>query len=85
MPEQEIGTVVHFFGGPSVAIVKLTEGELAVGDTVRFQGHTTDFTETVASMELDHQQVSRATAGQEVAVKVASRVRPHDKVLKVTP
>jgi putative protease len=53
-----------------------------VGDSVRFQGHTTDFTETVSSMELDHQQVSRATEGQEVAVKVASRVRPHDKVLK---
>ncbi len=82
MPEQEIGTVVHFFGGPSVAIVKLTTGELAVGETVRFHGHTTDFTEAVSSMQVDHQPVSKAMPGQEVAVKVASRVRVHDKVLK---
>ncbi|MGH7645196.1 MAG: translation elongation factor-like protein, partial [Gemmatimonadales bacterium] len=79
MPEQEIGTVVHFFGGPSVAIIKLTAGELAVGDTVRFHGHTTDFTEAVSSMEVNHQQVSRAAVGEEVAVKVVSRARPHDK------
>lgn len=83
MPEQEIGTVVHFFKGPSVAVVKLTTGELAVGDTVRFLGHTSDFTETVTSMEVEHQKVQRATAGDEVAIQVVSRARPHDKVLRV--
>ena len=51
MPEQLIGTVVHFFKGPSVAVVRLTDGELAVGDRVRFHGHTTEFTEQVNSME----------------------------------
>jgi len=31
MPEQLVGTVTHFFKGPSVAIVRLSEGEVAVG------------------------------------------------------
>src|SRR6266702_1208113 len=32
MPEQPVGTVVHYFKGPSVAVVRVTAGELAVGD-----------------------------------------------------
>jgi translation initiation factor IF-2 len=84
MPEQLIGTVVHYFKGPSVAIVRLTEGELAVGETVRFHGHTTEFTAPVTSMELNHQRVERAKAGEEVAIQVADRARQHDQVFKVT-
>ncbi|HEX4575700.1 MAG TPA: hypothetical protein VH158_11250 [Gemmatimonadales bacterium] len=85
MPEQLVGTVVHYFKGPGVAIVRLAEGELTVGDRVRFHGHTTDFTEQIASMELDHKKADRAGAGQEVAIKVNDRARQHDQVFKVTP
>ncbi len=84
MPEQRIGTVVHFFKGPSVAIVRLTDGELAVGDRVRFHGHTTEFTEQVNSMEVDHKKVERAKVGEEVAIQVTDRARQHDQVFKVT-
>ena len=84
MPEQLIGTVVHYFKGPSVAVVRLTDGELAVGDRVRFHGHTTEFTEQVTSMEVDHTNVERAKAGEEVAIQVTDRTRHHDQVFKVT-
>lgn len=84
MPEQEIGVILHYFAGPSVAVVKLTAGELALGDSVRIVGHTSDFTETVTSMEVDHKKVDRAVAGTEVAIQVVSRARPHDRVLKVS-
>jgi translation initiation factor IF-2 len=84
MPEQLIGTVVHYFKGPSVAVVRMTEGELAVGDRLRFHGHTTEFTEQVTSMEVNHQKVQRARAGEEVAIQIVDRARPHDQVFKVT-
>jgi translation initiation factor IF-2 len=84
MPEQLVGTVIHYFKGPSVAIVRVTEGELAVGDRVRFHGHTTEFTEQIASMEVNHQKVARARAGEEVAIQILDRARPHDQVFKVT-
>jgi translation elongation factor EF-1alpha len=84
MPEQLIGTVVHYFKGPSVAVVRVTEGELVVGDRVRFHGHTTEFTEQVTSMEVNHQKVPRAQVGDEVAIQIADRARPHDQVFKVT-
>jgi putative protease len=83
MPEQLVGTVSHFFKGPSVAIVRLT-GPLAVGDRVRFHGHTTDFTEQITSMEVNHQKVERADTGEEVAIQVTDRAREHDQVLRVT-
>ena len=85
MPEQLIGTVVHYFKGPSVAVVRVTEGTLAVGDRIRFHGHTTEFTEQITSMEVNHQKVPQAKAGDEVAIQVADRTRQHDQVLKVTP
>lgn len=84
MPEQEIGVVTHYFDHPHVAVVQLS-GEVAVGDTLRFHGHTTEFSETLASMEVDHAPIERAGAGTEVAMKVEGRTRRHDKVYRVTP
>jgi putative protease len=84
MPEQLIGTVLHYFKGPSVAVVRVTDGELVVGDRIRFHGHTTEFTEQVTSMEVNHQKVQRAQAGDEVAIQIVDRARLHDQVFKVT-
>jgi len=84
MAEQLVGTVVHYFKGPSVAVVRLTEGEVALGDRLRFHGHTTEFTEQITSMEANHQKVDRATAGDEIAIQVTDRTREHDQVFKVT-
>jgi putative protease len=85
MAEQLVGTVTHFFKGPSVAVVKVVEGHVALGDKVRFLGHTSDFTEPITSMEVNHQKVERANVGDEVAIQVVARVRPHDKVFRVVP
>ena len=83
MAEEIIGSVTHFFKGPSVAVVKMTEGEIAVGEEIHFVGHTTDFTERVTSMEVDHKKVERAGVGAEIAIQVVDRARPHDQVFKV--
>ena len=85
MAEQLVGTVTHFFPQPSVAIVKLTDGELRVGDEVHFVGHTTDFVEQITSMEVEHAKVQQAAVGQEIGIQVTARVRPHDKVYQVVP
>jgi translation elongation factor EF-1alpha len=66
-------------------VVKVSEGEIAVGDEVRFAGHTSNFTERISSMEVEHRKVERAGAGDEVAIKVVARVRQHDQVFKVVP
>jgi putative protease len=84
MGEQRVGTVTHYFGKPQVAIVEITAGELRVGDDIRIAGHSSDFTQRVASMELEHEPVESAAVGQSVGIKVSERAREHDAVYRVT-
>lgn len=83
MAEKRIGEVMKYFSKPSVAAVKITEGEITVGDTIKFTGHTTDLTMLLDSMEVNNQKVSKAVVGDYIGIKVADRVRPGDEVFKV--
>jgi putative protease len=83
MAEIEIGKITHYFGHIGVAAVELS-GPLNVGDTIRIVGHTTDCEVKVDSMQIEHQSVSRAGAGDSIGIKVGGKVRPHDKVFKIT-
>ena len=84
MAEEElVGVVEKFFAQPGVAAVKVTRGTVKKGDTLRYVGHTTDFTDQVASMQVNNQPVEEAKAGDFIGVKVKERVRESDKVYKV--
>ena len=83
MPEQEIGRVSHYFNNINVAALELT-GELVVGDTIHIKGHTSDFTEIVDSMQIEHDSVEKAGPGDSVGIKVEERAHEHDTVYKVT-
>ena len=85
MAEEKIGEVVKFFAKPSVAAVKVTEGEVNVNDTLKFFGHTTDLTQVIDSMEVNNQKVEKAVVGDYIGIKVSDRVRPGDEVFKVVP
>ena len=78
-----IGEVTHFFDKINVAVVALTE-TIHAGDTVHILGPSTDFQQEVTSLQIEHQPIDEAGPGQEVAVRVQQRVRPHDKVFKIT-
>lgn len=82
--EVEVGKVTIFFAKPSVAAIEITSGTLAIGDEIRIRGATTNFDQKIESMEIDRKPVPSAGAGQSVGIKVKERVRPHDKVYKVT-
>lgn len=77
-----IGTITHYFGGLGVAIIKLAT-KLESGTDVSFKGATTDFTQTVESMQYDHQDISIGKKGQEIGVKVKDKVREGDEVFLV--
>ena len=79
----EVGQVVAFFAVPSVAIVKVTQGTLKLNDKIWIRGHTTDLTETISSMQIDHQPVAQAQQGQEVGIKISGKARQHDRVYKI--
>ncbi len=84
MAEEEIGKVTHWFGHIQVAAIEITNGTLRVGDKIHIKGHTSDFTQTVDSMQIEHEQVQEAAVGQAVGIKTVEHARVHDAVYKVT-
>lgn len=82
MVEKKIGKVVHYYTHLGVAIVELSDS-LKVGDKIHIKGHTSDFEQKMASMQIEHDTVDEAKKGQTVGVKVKDHVREHDAVYKV--
>jgi len=80
---EEVGKVTHFFSKISVAVVELT-APLSVGDKIRIQGPTTNFEQTVQSMQIEHEDVKTAKKGQSIGLKVNDRVREKDTVYKIS-
>lgn len=81
--EEKVGIVDGYYAKIGVAAIRLTDGALQVGDQIRIQGHTTDFTQTVESMQVEKTPIQRAERGSEVALKVRERVRLHDQIFLV--
>jgi len=77
-----IGEIAHFFGKISVAVIKL-EDSLRVGDTIKIVGGGAEFTQTVESMQIEHEQIQEAKAGESVGLKVLQKVKEGYKVYKL--
>lgn len=82
--KEKIGTVFTYFSKIGVAGVRLSEAGLSVGDTISIEGHTTNITLKVDSIQMDHGPVESAKKGDEVGIKVKYKVRNHDVVYKTT-
>jgi len=80
--EQLIGRITHYYSHLSVGIIELTAGELKVGETIHVKGKHTDFTQTVESIQIEHQSVAHAEKGSSVGIKVKDKVREHDQVFR---
>jgi translation elongation factor EF-1alpha len=85
MSETLVGKVTHYFSKAQVAAVEITDGQLSVGDTIHVVGHTSDFTQKVASLQLEHATIPTATPGHNVGIQVIEHAREHDKVYRVAP
>jgi len=81
--EIEIGKVTDYFAKIEVAGIDLTQA-LRVGDRIRLKGHTTDFEQVVASIQIEHDSAEVAKAGDKIGVKVAERCRSGDTVYRLS-
>lgn len=82
---ERVGLVTHYYNHLSVAIVQLDTGMLRVGDVIHIKGHTSDFSQPVESMEVDHVHVNEARPGQSFGLRVREHAREHDVVYKAKP
>jgi len=80
--EEEIGRITHYFSKIGVAVIEITAESLKVGETIRIKGHTSDFTQTVESLQQEHLSVPEIRKGVSAGIKVKEHVREGDKVYK---
>jgi hypothetical protein len=80
---KRIGVVTHYYSHLSVAIIRLESGTLRVGDVIRIHGHTSDFSQTVESLEVNHSPATEVGPNEEFGLKVVEHAREHDAVFKV--
>ena len=81
---EAIGEITHYFPHVKAGVIKLKKDSVSVGDTIYIKGHTTDFEQKIKSMQVNHVPVDRAASGQEIGIKVSSKVRHGDKVYKIS-
>ena len=82
--EQRIGVITHYYGHLSVVAVQLEPGAtLRVGDAIHILGHTTDFSQKVESLEVNHAPVTEVAPNDDFGLKVTEHAREHDVVFKV--
>jgi len=85
-PGKRIGVVIHYYSQLSVAILQLEPGTtLRLGDVIHVRGHTTDFSQKVESLEVDHALVAEVGPKDDFGLKVGEHVREHDIVYSVRP
>ncbi|OGM31070.1 hypothetical protein A2630_00185 [Candidatus Woesebacteria bacterium RIFCSPHIGHO2_01_FULL_44_10] len=83
MAKIKVGRVSHYYDKLGVAIIDLT-GALSVGDKVVFErGGEELFSETVGSIQIEHDQVESAGKGDIVGVKVNEVVKEGAEVYKL--
>jgi hypothetical protein len=82
---ERIGVVTHYYSHLSVATLRLESGTLRVGDVIHIRGHTTDFSQRVGSLEVNHAPATEVGPNDDFGLKVVGHVREHDVMYKVRP
>ena len=72
--EKPIGKITHWFDKIGVAVIEL-KGTLKKGEKVTIRRGEEEFEETITSMQVDHEDVTTAKKGDDVAVKFSQKVK----------
>jgi len=77
-----VGSITHFYPKISVAVVELQD-TLKVGDKISIERPSGSFEQVVESMQIEHEDISEAKAGDAIGLKVDEKTREGAKVFKV--
>ena len=77
----EVGQVIHYFSKINVAVIELSL-PLSVGDRISIKGPSTDFEQTVESIQVDKKNIQRAEGGTSIGLKLFQTARIKDAVFK---
>lgn len=80
---QLIGKIIHYYDHIEVGIIELNKGALEIGDKIHVKGHVTDFEQEITSIQINHEQISKAKKGDVIGLKVKDKSREGDLVYRV--
>lgn len=85
MADSKVGRIDHYYDNIGVAVLEVTDNPVAVGDTIKITDKAGEekFTQTVASIQVDHKSVEEASKGEAVGLKVDQPVSEGDLVYRV--
>ena len=79
---EKVGEVTHYFTKISVAVVDLS-APIKIGYKIAVKGMTTNFEQTVKSIQIEGKDLEEAKAGDDIGMKVDDRVRKGDIVYRL--
>lgn len=82
MADIQVGKVTHYYDKIGVAVIEVAK-PIKVGDTIKISGHDKESTQTISSMQIEHEQIQEAKKGQVVGLKVDQPVKESDEVFLV--
>lgn len=74
--DNPIGKVTHYYDKVGVAVVDLQSGTLKVGQQIKFKRGEEESTQTVESLQVEHQSVEEVKAGDSFGLKVNQPTKP---------
>lgn len=83
MADVKVGKIIHYYDKIGVGILELSKA-IKVGDTIRISGHGNEFTQTISSMQVEHQPIETAKKGDAIGMKTDQPVKEEDEVYKVS-
>ena len=79
----QLGTVTNYYPKIGVALIRLNHKGVQLGEHLIIEGHTTYNEQDLESMQIEHKNVAKAKKGEDIAIKVSSRVRENDQVFTI--
>jgi len=82
---KRVGKITHYYDKIGVAVVAV-EFPILVGDEIeiRDKNGAPRFTQTVSSMQVEHENIEKAKKGQDIGLKIDQEVKEGDLIYKIS-
>ena len=83
MADNVVGKITHYFPKIKVAIVKLTNDDIKIGDMVILTAKNGErFKQKIKSMQIEHASIDIAKGGDEFGLETEKEVKANSQVIK---
>lgn len=79
-----VGTVIRYFETAGMALIRITDQNLRVGDVIQFSGISEPITQAVTELRIGHTVVDHVASGDTCVIPVTRAVVPGSHIYLVS-